>query len=111
MYHYEITNTKADVVLTIEEFMPLSSDRIVFSMVIYGVDEYNRLNWYKFNTSSIAIPFKKLLLKGFERVYLDFFRHEEKVESSIKINIAVNRLNGMKFSFDFVFVNNEFIFI
>lgn len=92
-WHYEINQKNSDVEIGIEDFMPLSTDRLVGSLVVYGVDQFNRLNWYKFNSSSIAIPFNKLVLRGYERVSVDFYRHTDTVKCDMKIKVSVKPVN------------------
>lgn len=91
-YHYEIDSNNSEIEISVEDFMPLGTDKLFASFVVYGVNEYNKLDWYKFNSTSLAIPFNKLLFRGYERIFVDFYRHE--VQTDIKLNFLRKPVNG-----------------
>lgn len=105
-FHYEINSNKSEIEVSIEDFTPLSTEKLIASFVVYGVNEYNRLDWYKFNSSSIAIPFNKLVFKGYKRVFVDYYRHTDSVESKIKLKFSKKPVNGN--SRDFFLISKNY---
>lgn len=92
---FEISKNKSDIEFKIENFFPMDQMKRVSDLIIYGVDEYKRLNWFRFNSFESMIPFKPIIFKGYEHVYLQYIRHmpSNKVPSTFSISIKTKPLD------------------
>lgn len=85
----EISRPNSNFNIKIAEFAPLAHGRDPRNtkLVIYGVDEYKHLNWFRFTSENQSIPFKEINFNGYDQIYVQFTRRFEEDKYKLAIDI------------------------
>jgi len=83
-----IEKSNSDFYFNIKNFWPLNEEIANYELMLYGVDDQRQFTWFRFGSNSAAIPFEPIVFKGFERVYMQYFRQKnEAIEFKLNVDI------------------------
>ena len=92
---YEMNKTKpSNFVFKLKAFEPLLQEpsQRQAKLVIYGVDEYFKTNWFTFTSEHYALPFQPVEFKGYKKVYLQYTR--PLLTNSFELDLDIKTIEG-----------------